>query len=498
MIKKILTTIVIVALSVAYATAKEKTVANDEKYVAATPCFNIQIFEAGDSMLTFNDPQHIRKTNATNANRGFLSGLFKSMRQSYQTTLTGQIATTSGDILSSGIGLIAELFRSKRSDWYTQVKKECQFVKKISMGQEIHDFYGSTTTQGALDPDGMLFNGFGCTQYYIVGRDTIPALYLRCNLRRDEQGLNRILNHGKFEVEVAQLYINPYICGLPNDSLMSDDVSLRIPFDFKKRKNLKLQIVANVSSSWMTQAIQIYNDQHLGQFIISLTLPDSTSLETEGNFKDWYVYDTNLPTATAAEQKPQIVGESFIVPRSYIGTADGDTFADVWGTGQYKIDLTLSASCDINEDYYLEQDDAEVATPRDPSQGNAHPAMPGQKKNKHWNRYWSEEWNMMKKRNKTNKSFFNAIADNITVNYKDGRWVYTILEPIANYILSEESVKVNKAANSLFGLDASDATSTSTMSSASTTSTPSTSNAQSSSSSTKKEKTNGGEMPPKP
>lgn len=486
--KKILTTILVATLSMGYATAQEK------KYVAASPRFSIQIFEAGDSMLTFNNPQHIRKTRATSANRGFLSDWFKSIRKSYQSTLAGQITTTSGDFLSSGIGLIADLFRSKRSDWYAQAKKECQFVKKISMGQEIHDFYGNTTTQGALDPDGMLFNGFGCAQYYLVSGDTIPALYLRCNLRRDQQGKDRILNHGKFEVEVAQLYINPYLCGLPNDSLTPDDVNLRIPFDFKKRKDLKLQITACVTSSWMTQAMQMCNDQQLGQFVISLTLPDSTSLETQGEFKNWYVYDINLPSAKQKQAKPQVVGECFMVPRSYIGTADGDSFADVWGTGQYKIDLTLSASCDINEDYYLEKDKT-ATQPRNPSEGNAHPAMPGQQKNRHWNRYWSEEWNMMKKRKKTNKSFFKTLADNVMVNYKDGRWVYTLLEPAANYLLEEESTYVNKAANKLFGLD--DSTTTAVSATPKST-TSSTTTAPTTSTTAPTDKPNGGGMPQKP
>lgn len=424
---------------------------NPRQSVAATPCYNIQIFETGDTLLTFDNPQHLRAQNATRQNRGFLDGLFKAMRQSYQSTLTGQVATTSASLLSSGIGIIADLFRSKRSDWATQTAKECQFQKKLTMSQEIHDFYGNTTTNGALDPDGMLFSGFGCTQYYIANGDTIPALYLRCNLRKDQQGKDRILHHGKFEVEVTQLYINPYICGLPNDSLQPDEAQLRIPFNFNRRKNLRLQITATITSSWVNQAIQMTTDQQLGQFTITLSLPDSTSLQKDGDFKDWYVFDTAKPQ-TSSKNRPQVTGESFIVPRSYIGTADGETFADVWGTGQYKIEMALAASCDINTDYYLDND---------PSAANPPQGTPGMQGNRRWNHYWSEEWNMMKKRKKrgATTSILKQLVSEAAANYTNGPWVYTILEPAATYILTQESAYVNKAANKLFGLDPSAAAS---------------------------------------
>jgi len=429
--------------SVAKAQAGKQSLTSQDSYVAANQCFNIVIFEAPDSLLTFDNPQQERGAEARGNNRGLLDGLWKNLRQSYQSTLVGQIATTSGDILSSGIGLVSELVRSKRTDWQAQVMKECKFAKKLQMGQEIHDFYAKTTTNGAMAPDGMLFDGFGCRQFYVVGGDTVTALYVQCGLKRDEEGRNRILHHGKFEVEVKRMYVNPSICGLPNDSLQAAEVQLRVPFDFKRRKNLKINIVADLSSSWMNQAIQMYNDQKLGEFVISLTIPDSTALETEGDYKGWYVYDTSKPM-DAKKVKPTVKGESFMVPRSYIGTADGSTFADVWGTGQYKIDMTLSASCDINFDFYYEKDpDAPLANPKNPVAGNAPLAMPGQGNHK-WNRYWSEEWNMMKKRKKTKKNFWKSIADNVLVNYKNGRWVYTILEPAANYLLTVESAKVNR------------------------------------------------------
>lgn len=352
------------------------------KYVAANQCFDINIFEAPDSLLSFDDPQHIRGVQARTRKRGLLDGLLKSMRESYQSTLTGQVTTTSGDIISSGIGLIADLFKSKRPDWMAQAKKECQFVKELPMGQEIHDFYSATTVKGAMDPDGILFNGFGCTQFYVCDGDTVPAFCVQCMLRRDEQGRNRILHHGKFEVEVKRMYVNPFICGLPNDSLQASEANLRIPFDFQRRKNLKITLVADVTSSWMNQAIQIYSDQKLGEFVVTLTIPDSTALEKEGKFKGWYVYDVDKATNNQ-QVKPKVAGECFIVPRSYIGTADGDKYEEVWGTGQYKINMKLSASCDINEDFYYEADpNATLAQGKDPVQGNAHSAMPGQQGNR--------------------------------------------------------------------------------------------------------------------
>ena len=48
----------------------------------------------------------------------------------------------------------------------------------------------------------------------------------------------------------------------------------------------------------------------------------------------------------------QVMGESFIVPRSYMGFRDErDNFRDCWGTGEYKLSIDIKETCDVTEQY---------------------------------------------------------------------------------------------------------------------------------------------------
>lgn len=432
--KKILALISVFCLALgANAQSKDKETA-ESMAIPATQNFRIEVFETTDDEgLVFDNPQAIRK-------RGLFSDIWKAMRSSYGSTLSGQVASTSTDILSSSINLIVEALRSKKNDWLEQARKDCKFTKTLPLPVEIHDFYSRTTSNGAMDPDGILFDGFGCSQYYTVrdaeGNETqVPALYVKCRLKKDEDGKNRILHHGKFEVYVEKFYFNPYKSNIPNDSLKPGQEHLRTPFDFDRRKNLKVNLNAAITSSWMNEAIQIVNDQELGAFNISVTIPTEDCLVQSGPFKGWYVYDAEREDITPVV-KPVVKGECFVVPRSFIGTADGNNYERIWGTGQYKINMELNLSCEVDMDYYYET----------PSGSR----VKGGKEPK-WNDKWKDEWSKMKKRRRT-KGFWNKVADNVLVNYQNNKWVYTITEPIQNVLLSKEQAVVNDAVNSLFGL----------------------------------------------
>ena len=406
--------------------------------IGAQRAFNIEIFETGeDDIMKFDNA-------AGERTRGVLGDVWKLMRGQYASTLSGQLMSASGDILSSAIGIVYDAVRSKRGDWEAQTRKDCVFIKDMPMKNELHDFYANTSTNGALDPDGILFDGFGCSQYYIQTNpqgkpDTIPVLYLRCRLRNDEYGRNRILHHGKFEVEIDSMFYNPMVSNLPNDSLSISQIDLRTPFDFQRRKNLTIKIDTDITSSWMNEAIQVVDDRSLGKFAITLRIPDASALETSGPYKGCYIYHKGDNKSV----RPIVEGESFIVPRSFIGTGDMETYTKVWGTGQYKVNMKLTEMCDINMDFYYDDSD--------PAPLQASDFMPQTRRKHKWNRYWTEEWNKIKKRRKS-PNFFKGLVDNVAVNYKNGRWVYTFLQPVANSILSVEQVKLNKHINEALGI----------------------------------------------
>ena len=48
----------------------------------------------------------------------------------------------------------------------------------------------------------------------------------------------------------------------------------------------------------------------------------------------------------------EVVGESFIVPRSFMGYRDeNDQYRSSWGTGEYKLDIELRETCDVTDQY---------------------------------------------------------------------------------------------------------------------------------------------------
>lgn len=273
-----------------------------------------------------------------------LEGLRQDMSRGYLSNLLGQgltaakkaASTSLMGLVSTGVNMIGDMVRSKKNDWSAAVARENVFVKTLPMMENIEDFYSDVSFAGALDPSSLSFNGFGCLQK----RDNDTVLYMVCHLDTTEYGVGRILKHSKFELTLDTLVFNPYKCDLPNDSTLP--YSLRMPFSFTNRDNLNLQISLNVMSSWINQAIQLHRDQTLGQFFVNVPINENT-LDADSVFRFYRGSANNKAVC-------DITGESFIVPRSYIGVRDANgRFHDAWGTGQYKMSMTLRETCSNTE-----------------------------------------------------------------------------------------------------------------------------------------------------
>ncbi len=198
----------------------------------------------------------------------------------------------------------------------------------------------------------------------------------------------------------------------------------------------------------MNEAIQVVNDQLLGEFDINATIPDSLALENGDWNHGYFVYikptDTNIrrynlsasqiETMNNRAKYVSVNGESFLVPRSFIGYDDSKKMRRIWGTGQYKVNMTVNESCDINYEYYLEPSDNMKTMTSGPR-----PDFKGRK----WNRYWTEEWNRMKRR-KHNRNIFESIWTDLKMTYGNNRWVYTVLDPVATVILTQENKALTK------------------------------------------------------
>lgn len=381
--------------------------------------YSIIVYERqSDSPLSFD-------REIATGSRGFWNGIYDV----YRSTFVGKITNLSTTILDTGVNLLVKAFTKKKenhANWLSSIQKEMTFTKTLPMQTEIADFYRNPSKVGAMDPEDMIFNGFGCRQYLTYKDEDgiqkkILVFEIACSLDDSKRGKERILHHGKFEIKVDSIRFNPYLCDLPNDSLDVAQVNeaLRIPFDFERRKNLSFRLVAKITSSWMNEAIEIFRDQPLGQFQIDFIIPDSTVLDSVGEWKGYYTYkSTNASDQMNPKKNVMVSGECFIVPRSFIGYYDLDNTSPsstpIWGTGQYCVNMQISERCQKNDQYY-DSDDK-----------------------------WKEEWKKIKKRRST-PTIFNTLLNQAKneFDWDNHKWVYTILNPVQSAVLVEEKKWVN-------------------------------------------------------
>lgn len=350
-------------------------------------------------------------------------GIFATLIDVYRSTFTGKIADLSAHLLQAGINLIVKavgLEKENYRHWQQTTQKELSFHKKLPMQTEITDFYQSPSTVGALDPTGIIFKGFGCRQYVAWQNNDrivkIPVIIVACSMDTSMQGKQRINHHSKFQIAVDSIIFNPFLCNLPNDSLGVRQIAsdMRIPFDFQRRQNLQFRLHADLYSSWINEAIMITHDQFLGSFDVSFNVLDSTVLDTIGQWKGYYTW---YPARDADNPKKRVrvKGESFIVPRSFISTTQqGSEQISTWGTGQYRINMSFTESCDINKDYYYNPD-----------------GKP--------NKNWKKEWKQMQKRSGY-PTFWQSVTAEFTRTFdlRNNQWVHTLLDPVQTAIVINE------------------------------------------------------------
>lgn len=270
-----------------------------------------------------------RMNGERDASRGYLGDLFNATKGSAKGIASGYV-TSFFDLGINAVGALLTQNSRRKAQWEEVVKKENVYQTVINSVSEMNDFYDDTSFDGAMDPKGMRFDGIGCLR--TEGRDTM--FYISCHIDRTK--LHRIINHSKFELVLDTLIVSPEHSNLPN-------TQLAIPFSFKDRKNFTLSMDIAITSSWMNEIVQLQQNQELGRFNINIPV-DQKMLDGKGFFR--YVrHGDDAP-------RYKVTGECFIVPRSYMGFRDDkDNFKDCWGTGEYKLSITIKETCDVTEQY---------------------------------------------------------------------------------------------------------------------------------------------------
>lgn len=261
--------------------------------------------------------------------RGYLGDLFNASKESLKGIASGYV-TSFIDLGVNAIGSLLTRNARLKEEWEETVKAENIYKTKISTVSEINDFYKEASFEGAMDPKGMRFDGIGCLR--LEDNDTV--FYLSCHIDRSK--IDRIVKHSKFELVLDTLIVSPTHSNLPN-------TYLDLPYSFAERDNFTLSMNIKLISSWMNEIVQLQKNQELGAFVLNVPV-DPEELDEKGYLR--YVRNRN------EEPTYKIVGESFIVPRSYMGYRDkDDNYKNIWGTGEYKLEIELKETCDVTEQY---------------------------------------------------------------------------------------------------------------------------------------------------
>ncbi len=276
--------------------------------------------------------QEIQKVNdmqESDATRRFGTDLLDATLNAGKGLASGYVTS----FIDMGVNAIASLVTRNarlKDEWLKSVEAENSWSTNINTIEQVKDFYERPSRSGALDPKGMVFDGIGCLR--MDGNDTL--FFISCHVDRSK--LYRIVNHSKFELVLDTLIINPTESNLPN-------TTLPIEFSFDERNNFNLNVKIRLTSSWFTDAIELHTDELLGEFTINIPV-ERDDLDENGRLH--YIRKSGeIP-------EYEVVGESFIVPRSYMGFRDeNDNYDNIWGTGQYNIAIELKESCGITDSY---------------------------------------------------------------------------------------------------------------------------------------------------
>jgi len=322
---------------------------------------------------------------------------------------------------SLGANYLMDAVKGKRDKWYRTAQEQCHYHQVLSSESDIDDFYAAPSTKGAMDPENLKFEGFGCKNYIELIDEPgqgVNVFYIFCKMRRDSVGIKHIVNHSKFLIEVDTLMFIPRYCNLPNDPSRGT----KNRFSFDKRDNLTMTLNVRLFSSWMNQATMITENKQLGAFTVRVKI-DKSKVNDKGEF----IYDRNDPDF---EKLITIEGDSYIVPRSYTSTTDAQNYQPSWGTGQYRIEMELSEDCDIVDSYYQIP----------PTEKPEEQAVASSTKRKvEWDKAkWQEEWDMMQE-GQQKESVWKSIWMCIVNVFDEYNWTATLTDPFTTSLYRDEA-----------------------------------------------------------
>lgn len=279
-------------------------------------------------------------SNYRSQNRGVLAELGTSM-------LSGGV-TAVVNVLGTEIINLTQIRSKQKKAWQDMRKREFTFVDSLQSVKGQSDFYSRLSNYGPLDPSDMNFDGIT----FKANKGGEEVLKIVCHI--DTTKFDHLFMHSKFYMVVDTIVFHPYRSFLPNlnanrISQPSEEASQEekdywntiSQFSFEDHAKPKVSLKMDLSSSWINELVQVYQDVPLGSFTLDFEIGED-DLQNDSV----YVYSREK---AMAENRPLIdmKGDCFVVPRSYMPVSANNPS---WGTGEYKMKVVLSQSSRYNPD----------------------------------------------------------------------------------------------------------------------------------------------------
>lgn len=270
--------------------------------------------------------------------RGAFTDISKSM-------LYGGISSVF-TVISNEIISLTKIRSQQKKKWMEMRQNECLFIDSLQSSKGQSDFYRKPSVHGALDPSDMNFDGIT----FRASRNENEILKMVCHI--DTTKFSHLFLHSKFYLVLDSVVFHPYQSYLPNlsanrirgvDSKSSkeqiDYWNMISKFSFSEQQSPTINIRMDFSSSWINEAVQVYQDVKLGSFSVNIPIN-----EMDLGKDSVYIY-SRQEALMKHKQLIDITGDCFVIPRSYMPVAANNPS---WGTGEYKMKVVMSERCQYN------------------------------------------------------------------------------------------------------------------------------------------------------
>lgn len=249
-------------------------------------------------------------------------------------------------VISNEIISLTKIRSQQKKKWMEMRQNECLFMDSLQSSKGQSDFYRKPSVHGALDPSDMNFDGIT----FRASRNGNEILKMVCHI--DTTKFSHLFLHSKFYLVLDSVVFHPYQSYLPNlsanrirgvDSKSSkeqiDYWNMISKFSFSEQQSPTINIRMDFSSSWINEAVQVYQDVKLGSFSVNIPIN-----EMDLGKDSVYVY-SRQEALMKHKQLIDITGDCFVIPRSYMPVAANNPS---WGTGEYKMKVVMSERCQYN------------------------------------------------------------------------------------------------------------------------------------------------------